>query len=300
MAATHVSSTSTGPSGPVPVPITERRLHLAGIPTKVQVGGSGPEMVLVSGPGERTSHWSRVLPELATTHQVVSPDLPLWAFRDLDTFRDMETSEPAANRALAWLGELIDRTCGNPPVLVGAGRGGSLAARFAATCPAGRLEQLVLVDSLGPTPFQPAPDFWAALYQFLRTCDHAATKGRQHVPAELDGLGERLDAQWAAIQPDDSDCAWRQRAMTALGVVIDKLGGPPVAPDELAGIPVPTTLIWGRHDRTTPLAVAQAASTRYGWPLHVIDGCGDDPPLEVPHAFVKILRSAVRGASVVS
>jgi pimeloyl-ACP methyl ester carboxylesterase len=58
---------------------------------------------------------------------------------------------------------------------------------------------------------------------------------------------------------------------------------------ELARIRVPATLIWGRHDLATPLAVAQAASARYGWPLHVIDNAADDPPLEQPEAFARAL-----------
>ena len=45
---------------------------------------------------------------------------------------------------------------------------------------------------------------------------------------------------------------------------------------------MPTTLIWGRHDLATPLRVAEAASARYGWPLHVIEDAADDPPVERP------------------
>ena len=54
---------------------------------------------------------------------------------------------------------------------------------------------------------------------------------------------------------------------------------PAIAPEVLARIAVPTTLIWGRHDLATPLTVAEAASARYGWPLHVIEDAGDDAPI---------------------
>ena len=30
------------------------------------------------------------------------------------------------------------------------------------------------------------------------------------------------------------------------------------------------------------LAVAEEASARFGWPLHVIENCNDDPPVEQP------------------
>ena len=58
---------------------------------------------------------------------------------------------------------------------------------------------------------------------------------------------------------------------------------------------MPTTLIWGRHDRATPLSVAEAASARYGWPLQVIENCNDDPPVEQPEALLRTLRDALDG-----
>jgi pimeloyl-ACP methyl ester carboxylesterase len=70
--------------------------------------------------------------------------------------------------------------------------------------------------------------------------------------------------------------------------------GTPVIPREsLARISVPTTLIWGRHDRANRLRIARAASARYGWPLHVMEDCADDPARDRPEAFLKALRSAL-------
>ena len=68
---------------------------------------------------------------------------------------------------------------------------------------------------------------------------------------------------------------------------------PAIPPADLARIAVPTTLIWGRHDLATPLPIAEAASARYGWPLHVIEDAGDDPPIEQPEAFLNALRVAL-------
>jgi pimeloyl-ACP methyl ester carboxylesterase len=62
--------------------------------------------------------------------------------------------------------------------------------------------------------------------------------------------------------------------------------------EELARITAPVALIWGRHDLATPLAVAEAASARYGWPLQVIENCADDPPIEQPEALVRAVRAA--------
>jgi hypothetical protein len=51
-----------------------------------------------------------------------------------------------------------------------------------------------------------------------------------------------------------------------------------------------------RHDLATPLAVADAASARYGWPLHVIDEAGEDPVLDQPNTFLGALRAALAPA----
>ena len=69
----------------------------------------------------------------------------------------------------------------------------------------------------------------------------------------------------------------------------------PLTPDELGRVAIPTTLIWGRHDVGMPLEIAEAARTRYGWPLYVIEGARDDPAIEKPDAFLRALRAALGG-----
>ena len=70
----------------------------------------------------------------------------------------------------------------------------------------------------------------------------------------------------------------------------DRAGGPGAPPR-------PVTLIWGRHDPVNRLRIAETASQRYGWPLHVIEDAGDDPPMEQPEAFLHALRGAVAAAT---
>jgi hypothetical protein len=57
------------------VPVTERRLELAAIPTAVLEGGDGPPLVLLHGAGEFAGLWLRVVPGLAAGHRAVAPDL---------------------------------------------------------------------------------------------------------------------------------------------------------------------------------------------------------------------------------
>jgi pimeloyl-ACP methyl ester carboxylesterase len=73
-----------------------------------------------------------------------------------------------------------------------------------------------------------------------------------------------------------------------------QFGTQPIPPAELSRIATPTTLIWGRHDMATPLRAAEAASARYGWPLHVIEDAADDPPMEQPEAFLRALQAALK------
>jgi len=59
----------------------------------------------------------------------------------------------------------------------------------------------------------------------------------------------------------------------------------------LARVGVPTTLLWGRHDRMVPVSVAHHAAARHGWPLHVVDDAGHAPHIERPEAFCAELEA---------
>jgi pimeloyl-ACP methyl ester carboxylesterase len=62
---------------------------------------------------------------------------------------------------------------------------------------------------------------------------------------------------------------------------------PAIPPAELERMAVSTMLIWGRWDPVARLRVAEAVGERFGWPLRVIDGAADDPPIEQPEAFLR-------------
>src|SRR5688572_25243006 len=95
------------------LPVSERQLRLAGIPTAVLEGGEGPPMVLLHGPAAHAAHWMRVIPGLVASRCVIAPDLP--------GHGASETGEQSLDtaRMLDWLGELIDHTCAEPPTVVG-------------------------------------------------------------------------------------------------------------------------------------------------------------------------------------
>ena len=272
------------------LPATERRLRLNGIDTAVLEAGMGPPIVFLHGPGEYAAKWLGVIPDFATTNHVIVPDLPGHGSSEpIDGPPDVE-------RVLGWLGDLIECTCATPPVLVGQILGGAIAARFA-SAHGERVSHLVLVDTLGLTPFQPAPEFRLALAGFLaEPTEETHDRLWSRCAFNLDALRDRLGDHWQDIKAYNLDRAHAPELKSTQQALMEQFGFPPIAQAELARIAVPTALIWGRHDLATSLSVAQAASARYGWPLHVIEGAADDPPLEQPEAFVHALRAALKTA----
>ena len=261
------------------LPVTERRLDLAGVSTAVLDGGDGAPVVLLHGPAGNATHWMGVLPELVDHHRVVAPDLPGHGASELPE------GGLDADQVLAWLGELIERTCPVPPVVVGFAIGGAIAARLAIERPRA-IGRLVLVDALGLCPFEPAPDFAAALQDFMAEPGERTHEALwQHCALDLDGLRERMGERWGMFEAYNLERARTPDQQTALGVLMGEFGLPAIPAEDLARIEIPTAMIWGRQDLATRLAVAEQASERFGWPLEVIDDCADDPPVERPEAF---------------
>ena len=269
------------------IPVTERRRELAGVSTAVLEGGEGPPVVLLHGPGEFAAKWLRVIPDLVTTHRVIAPDLPGHGTSEvIDSPLD-------ADRVLTWLGELIEHTCTSPPALVGHVLGGAIAARFAIDH-SDRLDRLVLVDTLGLGRFRPAPRFALTMIGFLaRPTEGTYDRFMRQCSYDLEGLREEMGERWEPFQAYNLDRARTPSVKVASRRMMLSIGVPMIAPEELGRIDVPTTLIWGRYDRANRLQIAEAASERYGWPLHVIDNCADDPPRDQPKASLRALHTAL-------
>jgi len=271
------------------LPVSEQHLELAGVATAVLEGGEGPPIVLLHGPGEFAAKWMRVIPRLVESYRVIAPDLPAHG----------ASAAPAgaadAELALAWLGELVERTCAAPPVLVGHVLGGAIAARFAVARGAA-LERLVLVDTLGLARFLPAPRFALTLLGVqARPSERTFERFMRHCSVDLDGLREEMGERWKPYMHYNLALARSPRAK-AMRELMRKAGLPPVPAAELAGIEVPVDLIWGREDEANRLRIAERASERYGWPLQVVDDCADDPPRDRPEAFLEALDVVLGGA----
>lgn len=198
-----------------------------------------------------------------------------------------------ADRVHTWLGELIERTCTSPPALVGHMLGGAIAARFASDH-GDRLSRLVLVDSFGVGRFRPALTFVLALIRYMaHPTERTQDRLFRHCYFDLDRVRDQVGERWEPFKAYVLDRARAPSAKAALRTLMGKVGVPAIPSADLARIAVPTTLIWGRHDPVMRLRVAEAASARYGCPLHVIEDAADDPPIEQPNAFLAALHSAL-------
>jgi pimeloyl-ACP methyl ester carboxylesterase/ubiquinone/menaquinone biosynthesis C-methylase UbiE len=269
------------------LPVAQRRLELNGISTAVLEGGDGPPVVLLHGPGEYAAKWLRVIPDLVKTRRVIAPDLPGHGASEVIG------GEVDAARVMGWLDDLVECTCPSPPALVGQILGGAIAARFASDH-SERLSNLVLVDALGLAALQPAPEFGRALHEFLSQPAEATHDRLWNLCAfDLEALRNRLGERWDWIKAYNLDRARTPALQVSQRALMEQFGMPAIPQAHLARIIVPTSLIWGRHDLATSLSVAQAASSRFGWPLYVIEQAADDPPLEQPEAFLKALRTAL-------
>jgi pimeloyl-ACP methyl ester carboxylesterase len=269
------------------LPVTERTVDLEGVSTAILEGGQGTPLVLLHGPGEHATKWLRVIPELVRSYRVIAPDLPGHGSSAAGA------GALDADRVFRWLERLIDATCASPPVLLGQTVAGGIAARFAA----GRhrpVLRVVLVDTFGLVPFQPAPEFGEALAGFLAGPDEVTFAALwRRCAHDHEGLKDAMGSRWGAYAEYSLARARSQEVQAALHRLMEEFGFAPIPSEVLAGIEVPVALIWGRHDLATSLSAAEEASARFGWPLQVVEGAGDDPALEQPEKFLAALRAAV-------
>lgn len=269
------------------VPVTQHKIELAGISTSVLIGGEGPLVILLHGPGESSVWWTDVIQLLVKTHRVIVPDLPSHGESKI------VRGELDEEKVFTWLRELILSTSNSAPILVGNILGGSIAARFTIHHQE-EVGMLILVNSLGLDKFRPAPGFAFGLFRFLLFPSQKNFK--KFLPScmyDVNRLREKMGDRWEPFLTYNLECAQNPETKNAMKVLMKEVGLPKISSDKLSEIEVPTALIWGRYDRANPLKIAEAANKRYGWPLHVIDDTRDDPKLERPKEFVKTLKKVL-------
>lgn len=269
------------------LPVTERRLRLAGVSTVVLEGGDGPPLVLLHGAIESGgAYWAPVIERLAERHRVVVPDVP-----------GLGESDPVADLTPdafgEWFRALLRETCEEPPTLVGHSMGGALAVRYAVQH-GESLSRLVIYAGTGAGPYRiPVGLAIRAIMFDLRPSEKNAERFDYFAFFDFDAARRRdggwLEA-WSLYTRERATVPHVKRTMRRL----IKRGKKQVPEAELRRITIPTSLIWGSHDRFVPLSVAQWASARLGWPLQVIEATGHVPHIERPEVFCDELQARLR------
>lgn len=269
------------------LPVSERTIEVDGVSTRVVEGGEGAPLVLLHGQGGSAVAWLLNIAPLAATNRVIVPDLPGLGESVV------QTGELDADRVVSWLHALVAATCNEPPTVVGGSLGGSIAARFAISHrDAARRIVLTASGSLGP--FRPDPRMLGALVRVsLRPTERNIARFFRQVVIDLDRFVARLGDKWPLFVAYGRQRNTARAVQAANRTLVRRVGMRRIPDADLERIDAPVTLIWGRHDRAMKLQIAESASARFGWPLHVLDDCGHATGWDQPDAFVAALRTAM-------
>jgi pimeloyl-ACP methyl ester carboxylesterase len=264
------------------VPATARTIDVADVATAVIEAGDGPRLLLLHGGIECGGiMWTPVLSRLAEHHRIVVPDVPGLGESAPVTRLDVDTFG-------RWLTALVELLGLEQPTVVAHSLIGSLTARYAT-------QHNELIGRLVIYAAPAVGDYRMPLrlrHVAIRFAVHPSARNAEHFDRfallDLDATRRRDPGWYAAFDAYTRACAsvphvkktMRQLITTATKRIPDI---------DLARINVPTTLLWGRHDRMVPLAVAESAAERHRWPLHIIDDAAHAPHVEQPDAFVDTL-----------
>jgi 2-hydroxymuconate-semialdehyde hydrolase len=268
------------------LPATERTLDVAGVATRVWEVGDGPAILLLHGGIECGGvMWAPAARHLAQRHRVVVPDIPGLGESaptprlDVDTFA-------------TWLAALSRSMRLERPVIVAHSLVGSLTASVAAR-PSFPAAQLVVYAAPGIGPYRMPPRLrYLAVRLAIRPTAANAERFDRFALHDYDATRHR-DPQWldafasytvARARVPHVKRTMRQLVRSQTRRINDA---------DLARVSVPAALLWGRHDRMVPIAVAHHAATRHGWPLHVVDDTGHAPHIERPEAFCAELAAII-------
>ena len=249
-----------------------------GIRTRYRRVGSGAPVLVLHGWGAKIEAVDPIVRSLAAQATVYVADLPGFG----------ESALPPqpwgvcdyTNWTLAFLREMdlarVD--------VVGHSFGGRIAIYLASHHPE-RIGKLILVDSAGIRPKR-------GLRYHRRV---AVAKVSKHVGRRLGPVGRRLQARIAARMASSDYAAAGALRPTFVKVVNEDLT--PL----LAGIAVPTLLIWGSEDQDTPLSDARTMERLIpDAGLVIFDGAGHYSYLDQPARFARVggyfLSTAVRAA----
>ena len=224
-------------------------------------GGKGPPLVLLQGGmGDAALHWSGMWSTLAERYEVFAPDLPGFGG---------STALPRTtfSALTGWLHGFSSAVKLEPPILVGADLGATLARVYSATHPH-RCRSVVLINGGGlPSMFQRVG---ARLSPSAPATPNAQTLfSRARLAEMVVGPAVLTDEFVASCQTSEA----------VTGIMRDLVLGPAPKHSPHAR----TLVLWGELDRIMPLEVGRRiAADMPRAAFRSLHGCGHLPHIESP------------------
>jgi pimeloyl-ACP methyl ester carboxylesterase len=290
----------SGVAAPREASVRPRAADVELVPRTIAVGrarvyhydvGKGPAVVLVHGFNHHAEAWIRNIAPIAQAgFRVIAIDLPGFGRSGMPPMRY------SLKGYSAFLERLLDALELDRAHLVGNSMGGAIVLRTALDHPS-RVISVTGVDSAGM--FDAVPRVWTLaatpvarllMRPFLgnrtliqQSHRRAYHDGRLSSPLQVDRIAE------AYLQP-----GYKEHIMAMAESMF-------LAPEDellwsrLPRIATPTLIVWGRQDRTLPVAHGYRAAHRIpGSELVIYDRCGHLPMYEKPDEFNRDLVAFLR------
>jgi pimeloyl-ACP methyl ester carboxylesterase len=235
--------------------------------------GSGPVVVLVHGLGSRKEgDWGRAFGPLSQKYRVIAPDQIGFGQSDKPLM------DYSIQTYVDFLNEFLHQLKIEKASLTGESLGGWISAMYSLEAASDshmpRVEKLVLVDAAGLKQDKPIPD--------LNPSTLAAEKKLMQVVF--------YNTSW--LTDDLIKERLAERIHSNISYTVHSILTNPALPEErldgkLAGIHVPTLVVWGKQDQLLPLESGERYAKEIpGAKLVSFDQCGHVPPVEKTPEFV--------------
>ncbi|HJV25982.1 MAG TPA: alpha/beta fold hydrolase [Aromatoleum sp.] len=266
-------------------PEIAHRITIGSITTNYHDQGRGFPVMLLHGSGAGVTAWANwrgAIPELATKHRVIAPDLVGFGYTEAPADIEFRLMDTWVEQIIGLLDALdIEKTD-----LIGNSFGGTLSLALAIRHPQ-RFRRIVLMGS-GGQPFEFTPEL-DALWGYTPSLDNMKrildimAFDRSIVTDELAEMRYRATARPGVQERFEKVFpAPRQRWVDAQ-VMSD---------EDLAALPHEILVIHGRDDRVVPLDVSLRLAAKIDRAqLHVFGRCGHWTQIEHGARFLQLVKN---------
>ncbi len=237
--------------------------------------GSGPTVILLHGLGGDASNWAATVPALSKSFHVFVPDQIGFGASD----------KPLANYRVGMLVDFLDGFCKKLAItkatVVGNSLGGWTAMAFTLAHP-DKVERMVLVDSAGFS-FEHLGGS-KPTREMLEVMNVSTIQGAKALLGTI--LANKSLATDAAAENLLAEHLRKNDGYTIERFIDSILRGEDVVDGKLAGIKIPTLVVWGREDLLTPLPGGKMMANEIAVSeIVILDHCGHVPQLECSGPF---------------